>query len=521
MLIRVKTTLPTQEEPNFFLDNLSSLMAATVRNIQAATQAPIDMISAQCIGVAAAACQWIYSVELPHGDHVPVSLNLATLGASGERKSATTKFSAKPLIDFDSILMAIYEARMKEYEADMSRWTLKLDVLKKELQKAIRKGIETSELEQNLNIHLCLEPVKPKRGRIIYRDSSPESVKNGMRDNHPFGLILMDEAGHFFEGAMVRLFELLNDLWGGSDLIVDRVSTGSFHVKSPRFSISIMLQSEIFAESLKKKPRELRDSGLLARFLICYPASTQGYRTAPVENPDMQGLERFYARITDLLERTFIDGGASMGERQVLSFDERAKQALKVFDHEIEMELLPGGRFCEMRDFASKMLEHTCRLAAIFHVMDDRPGLEIAEGDVQRAYAIVDWYAVQFYNLVVLQMAPAQDQRDAETLLAWMQQYEQANGLLYCTKGFLGKHVTNQLRDPSRLARALSILVDQRLVEEYHHNPQMQHGHPYAPRGKRGTHYRLVSSSYFRQQGVQYDYGNAQSLSPLLNQVVQ
>ncbi len=42
--------------------------------------------------------------------------------------------------------------------------------------------------------------------------------------------------------------------------------------------------------------------------------------------------ERFNARIRELLERTFIDEGASMAERQVLTFDERAKQLLKVFE---------------------------------------------------------------------------------------------------------------------------------------------------------------------------------------------
>ena len=505
----------------FTKDWLPPIFEGAAQSIDDLIQSSTELSAASLFGAASAACMGLYDIELLHGAIVPCAEDFAILAGSGERKSATKKLTDQGGDDTDKMLFAVYEEQMNQYRPDMAKWKLKYDALNKDYQKAILKGLDTSEIEHRRNIHLCLEPIKPKRGRIIYRDASPESVKYGLRDNHPLGYISMDEAGHFFEGAMVRMFELLSSLWDGSDLIVDRVTTGSFRVESPRFTISIMLQPQIFAESLKKKPRELRDSGLLARFLICCPASNQGYRTNSVESPDMRGLERFNARIRELLLRTFIDGGTRIAERQVLSFDERAKQLLKGIDQQIEVELLPGGRFCEMQDFASKMLEHICRLAGIFHVMDDCSGLKIGEADVMRACAIINWYADQFYNLVVLQMAPTQDQRDAETLLAWMQKYEQTNGSLYCTKGFLRKHVTNQLRDPSRLARALSILVDQRLVEEYHYNPQMQHGHPYAPRGKRGTYYRLVSSSYFGQQGVQYDYGNAQGLSPHLNYVAQ
>jgi len=481
------------------------------------------MIAAQCLGVSATACQGLYVFEFPFDKSIkPLAMYLTTLGASGERKSATNSLISEPIPKFEKKISKAHQARMSQYVYDMSIWQLKQDVLKKEFQKAIRAGKDTKEIEGRLNIHSCLEPKKPKGVRIIYQDVNPASLKLGMRDNHPFAFIMMDEAGDFFVSAMVNDFKHLNGFSGGSDLIVDRVSTGNFIVEFPVLSIAIMLQPEIFAEALMKKMNAMRYSGLLSRMFICFPDSTQGYRTNTVENPDMQGLERFHARITALLERTFIDEGATMAERQVLTFDERAKQVLKVIDQQIETEQLPGGRFCDMQDFASKMLEHTCRLAAIFHVMDDRPGLEIGEGDVQRAYAIVDWYAVQFYNLVVLQMAPTQDQRDAETLLAWMQKYEQTNGSVYCTKGFIGKNVTNQLREPSRLAKALSILVDQRLVEEHQYDPRMYPTHPHAPKARRGTYYRLVNQDDFARQNILNDYYSLnQNLSPLLNQVVQ
>lgn len=76
------------------MDSLSSAITAAARDIQTITQAPAEMIVAQCLGIAATACQEVYDVDLKLGSRAPVSLCLDMLGASGERESATDQYQA-------------------------------------------------------------------------------------------------------------------------------------------------------------------------------------------------------------------------------------------------------------------------------------------------------------------------------------------------------------------------------------------------------------------------------------------
>jgi hypothetical protein len=417
------------------------------------------MIAAQCLGIAAAACQGLYDVVLPYGKTVPCSLNLITLGDSGERKSATFDFAAESLKNFERKLSASNLICQQNYLSEYNAWKFKVDRLKKSVAKSDRDGRSTVDIEDRLAAITAAEPPKPKDGRLIYRDITPAALKKSLNENHPLGLILSDEAGNFFSGSMIREFNLLNDLWGGSDLIVDRVGTGSFTVFDPRFSQSIMLQPEIFNTALKNNYSALRGSGLLARSLICFPISTQGSRFNNNESQIKPDLTQYDARVNALLERTFSGAEGRIAERKNLNFDAPAKNYLNWVGDQIEMDLRPSGRFAMMSDFASKMIEHICRLAAIFHVIDDQPDGIIGEQYVKCAYEIINWYAVQFYNVVVLAMAPTQEQKDADLLFDFFLKKPWGHGLGGYTLTELRKFGPNLLRNPERLRPALDILM--------------------------------------------------------------
>jgi hypothetical protein len=71
---------------------------------------------------------------------------------------------------------------------------------------------------------------------------------------------------------------LLNMVWDAARLIpLDRAS-GSIFARNASGTMSFMVQEEVLKEYLDRRGKVVRGSGHRARYLVGWPASTQGYR---------------------------------------------------------------------------------------------------------------------------------------------------------------------------------------------------------------------------------------------------
>lgn len=125
---------------SFPLQSLPQEIYDACADVQSATQAPTELIIAQAFGVAAAACQGCFDAELPHGQRVPISLNLVTLGASGERKSTVNQLMAMPLFEFQRAVDAQSTDILRRYETEQEAWLAQQRGLLKALEKSVTKG---------------------------------------------------------------------------------------------------------------------------------------------------------------------------------------------------------------------------------------------------------------------------------------------------------------------------------------------------------------------------------------------
>ncbi|MGC3963632.1 MAG: DUF3987 domain-containing protein [Rhodocyclaceae bacterium] len=142
--------------------------------------------------------------------------------------------------------------------------------------------------------------MKP-RLRMLYSDTTPQAYLQGLWRNSRYAGLIEDEAGRFVAGPMLRDLGLLNKLWDGRTITVDRKG-GSFVVRNPRSVLHLMVQPSIFREFMEKKGEKARGIGLLARCLVCFPLSTQGTRlNTGIRGPRTQ-VDAFARRILALLE---------------------------------------------------------------------------------------------------------------------------------------------------------------------------------------------------------------------------
>ena len=92
-----------------------------------------------------------------------------------------------------------------------------------------------------------------------------------------------------------------SERWDGDDLRIDRASSESYIVESPRLTISLMVQEKTFAKFLSNQGSLARDNGFLARFLVCYPDSLEGSRFGRNATGSWEHHEAFQSRLLEIL----------------------------------------------------------------------------------------------------------------------------------------------------------------------------------------------------------------------------
>lgn len=189
----------------------------------------------------------------------------------------------------------------------------------------------------------------------------------------------------------MRNLATLNQLWDATAIATERRTSESFTVKGARLTIALQVQETTLREFFDRSGALARGTGFLARFLIAWPASTQGFRpfTEPPEH--WPHLAQFNRRLTTLLEQPVaiaVDGALSP---TLMTFAQDAKEAWIAFHDLIEAELKAGGELYDVRDVASKTADNAARLAALLRVFDSGIGVVGAEY-LDAATRIAAWH---------------------------------------------------------------------------------------------------------------------------------
>jgi uncharacterized protein DUF3987 len=153
---------------------------------------------------------------------------------------------------------------------------------------------------------------------------------------------------------------------------------------TPAAIVALQVQEATLRNFFHRSGGLARGTGFLARFLVAWPESTQGFR--PFSEPPMAwpALSVFHRRIPEILANPVPMDEEGVLSPAVLTLAPHAKAAWVTFHDAIEGELPNGGELYDVRDVASKSADNAVRLAALFHVfehgMDGAVGLEAFEG---------------------------------------------------------------------------------------------------------------------------------------------
>lgn len=449
---------------NYPLYAFPEILRDTIQELQANIKAPIPLVANCVLSAVSLACQG--SIDVRRLDHLvgPVSLYLLTGANSGDRKSAAENVVFEPVRAFQKSRVQERNMKFTQYLTENMAWNVKLEVILAAIKKAYKDGEPTEDHEQALAEHMDQKPQRPRETKLIYDDVTPSALAYGMYQNSAHAALISNEGGSVLEGKASTDVFLLNSLWSGSDIHVDRRTQESFSLSDPRLTVGVLAQVQVIANFAQHKSQQARYSGLFSRCLIALPQSTQGTRFIYDPTLYWPNTEKFKDRMKEILKQPVAEDADGHPRRIVLQFSPGAQLRWTQAYNCIEYELNPWGFLSDIRDFGSKAADNMARIAALFHYFSKQDG-DISVETVDRAAEVMKWYLFEFKRLFSSPPPIPQDQADAALLEAWLRSYCHTHKTFAIKKNEARQSGPNPLRNKSRLNAALQVLIWRQMVK--------------------------------------------------------
>ncbi|MBP0635904.1 DUF3987 domain-containing protein [Cupriavidus sp. AcVe19-6a] len=454
---------PVTTPPPYPLGAFHLVIKEAAEEVVRYVQAPDALVGMEFLTNMSASAQGLYDVRLPTGQIRPLSLNLLVVADSGERKTGVHNLVAAPLYEFDRARTTKHEADLGQYELDMRIWEQVDKGLRRQITKLTLEGQSIDEVCRQMFEHSAAKPVKPRGRRIMRQNATERAIMDALEGDGESIAFISDEGEVIIKGGALKQTGVLNKTWDGTQMLtLDRSNGVSIVVRNPRVTVSYMVQRQVLKDLLDRRGDLMRGSGHWARYLIGCPASTQGTRFVYQIDTEWCHLPRFHARMGELLDEwgRRIDAGAI--KRTTLEFSEDAIARWLVLANQVESMLSPFGYLHDFKDFASKALEITSRIAALLHVFSMQEG-KISIDTLSRAVDIVDWHIDAFRRLFSADAAIPQEQADAQVLENFLYTQFWCRKLNFAQKNLVLRN--GPVRPVSRLDAALRCMEERSQVQ--------------------------------------------------------
>lgn len=421
--------LAVKVEPEPYpLDALPDTIRAAVEEVAGFVKAPVPMVASSALAALSLACQ--AHIDAKRADRLqgPVGLFLLTIADSGERKSTCDSFFTSAIRQYQDEQAEAMKPAIKEHQAELAAWEAERDGILSAIKGAGKSGKATDKLRRDLAELQRDKPEPPRVPRLLLGDETPENLAWGLAKNWPSAGVVSAEAGLIFgahgmgKDSVMRNLGLLNVLWDGGSHSVGRRTSESFTVKGARLTVALQVQEMTLREAFTRSGGLMRGSGFLARFLVAWPESTQGYRPFTEAPANWPHLAAFHRRIAAILANPVpIDEEGALSPALMMMAPE-AKEVWVAFHNEIERELVSGGELFDVKDVASKSADNAARLGALFQIFEHGMGGAVGLECFESASRIAAWHlneSRRFFGELAL---PA-ELADAARLDSWMIEY--------------------------------------------------------------------------------------------------
>jgi len=414
------------------LDALPAIVKSAVLEVAGFVKAPLPLIAMSALAALSLAIQAHVDVERAEKLNGPTGLFLLAIADSGERKSSCDNYFTRPIRDYEAKQQEDAKPAIKDFKSAHTAWEAQRSGLKEKIKSLSRDGQPCEAQALDLHELDLKEPEPPRVPRLIYGDATPEALAFSLAKCWPSGGVVSSEAGSVFgshgmgKDSAMRNLAMLNQLWDGASLPIERRSSESFTVRGARLTMALQVQESTLRAFFDSTKGLARGTGFLARFLLSWPRSTQGTRNFTDPPAHWPSLAAFNERLAAILNREAPMNLDYALTPAMLTLEPDAKAAWVAFHDLIEAELVAGGDFHDVRDVASKTADNAARLAALFHTFTGSIGpIDLAA--MESAALIAAWHLHESRRFLG-ELALPPELANPVRLEAWMLDYCQRLG---------------------------------------------------------------------------------------------
>lgn len=371
---------------------------AAVTEVLAFVQCPASLAASSALSALSLAGQGLADVRRDDRLSGPLSLYFLSIAESGERKTTVDSLLVGGIREWEQAKESEAAPEMAEFKAAHEAWESEKAGLLAQIKEHARSDKDTSTLKTRLvDLQKC-EPKGPRYPQVLRGDATPEALAWSLSHRWPSAGVISSEAGIVFGGhangkdSILRNLSLLNQLWDGISLRIDRRTTESYLVQGVRLTMGLATQRQTIQDFFSSSRGLARGSGFSARFLIAWPETTQGTRFYKSPPPSWPHLSKYQMRLIEMLEETPFPTGDEENGLILPSIElaSVAKAAWIDIYNAIESDLAPGRDLSEARDIASKGGDNIARLAALFSLFEGKS--DVSATNIERASQIVIWH---------------------------------------------------------------------------------------------------------------------------------
>lgn len=399
---------------------LGDVLRPAAESLKRVIQAPDAIIGGSLLAAASLAAQAHADVFID-GRHLPLSLWLLSVAESGERKSAVDTKAMRAAREYEREIGRNFETASEQHTAAMAEWTARCESAKGDAKKTKGQGLADKLRD------IGPAPPAPLIPRVIVADFTAEGMFKLLDAGYPSIGAFTDEAAQVFGGhgmtkeTVMRTAGAMCRLWDRGELDRVRAGDGAQKLHGRRLALHLLAQPVIAERALSDEV--LSGQGFLARCLLAWPEGTAGGRMYRAENLRSDPALRCLADTLLMLHRRPMPVNEE-GQRQELA--PRALQlsadAFKVWRelHDtVEKASGKGGRFAQVKPWASKTPEQALRIAGVLTLTETPDAQQIEAATIERAAELALWHLNEAARLAGTAELSA-DVRDAEALLEWV-----------------------------------------------------------------------------------------------------
>lgn len=438
-------------------DCFPSVLRDAIMEVSRYMQTPAPLVLNAVLASISASAQGIADVEIYSGSRKPISLFLAAIAESGDRKTSIDEIFAAPFKQYDS------EA-IKRHREETAKWKLDRQTWMNKKKKAQRDFNNEKISEEQLQEVINSEPKKPVLQQIQISDTTSEALIEKL-SNYGLAYIKSSEGGSLLKSRLTSNLMMLNIIWDGESYTKILTGDDPIIIESPRVTLNLMLQLKIFEDFLTGKGESARESGFFARLLMTKPKSMQGQRKyRQTGSLPSEKIDPVLGRIKSLLQRS-MDRTNKNDKRSILKISEHHADYINSFSEFIEYRIAPGGQFHDVKDAASKTRENALRIAACLHLFIDETDSQIISFDaLEIGCHLALQYLFEFKK--IFGEDPMQNAaEDEQELLQWIANRNQLNQLQGVGLAEIQKYGPGRLRKKNILLPILTRLWDQRRID--------------------------------------------------------